>query len=69
VQHATGSGIVYRGEGHDAVGQEIIIERGEIRATTLDKLQGGLHIQAQRIRALDGIDNAIRVLLDNASLS
>lgn len=59
---------VYRGDGHDAVGQEIIIEGGEIGATTLKKLQGGLHIQAQRVRALDSIEDLIRLLPDNASL-
>lgn len=60
---------VYRGEGDDAVDQEIIVERGQIRATTLEELQGGHNIQAQRVRAFNGIDHLLRLLPGNGCLS
>lgn len=48
---------IYRGEGHDAVGQEIIVERGEIGPATFEELQCRLDIQAQGVRALNGTDD------------
>ena len=37
---------IYRGESDDTVGQEIIVQRGEIGPATFHELQRGLHVEA-----------------------
>lgn len=61
-------GIFYRGDGHDVSRDQTIVERGEINPTSIDKVQRGLHIQHQRVGALNGIDHLFR-LLDDARMA
>lgn len=58
----------YRGERRNAVGQEIIVELGEIGPAARLKLQRRVNVQAQRIRAFDDTQDVLRFLLDDVLL-
>jgi len=59
----------YRGDGRDAIHQEIIVHGGQIGTAALDELEGGLDIQAQCFGALDSTDDLLRFLLDDSRLT
>lgn len=59
----------YRGESRDAIGQEVIVKRKKVRTTTRDKLDGGFDIQTERAGPFNGIQNLLRLSLEDVVLS
>lgn len=67
--HAMSSGWTYYWEGDESIGKEIVIESGQIHATTSHELDGGLNLQTQGIVALDGAEDIFMLFLQDLWMS
>lgn len=66
--YAISGNFLYRGDGHDAVRNVGIVERGEIHSTPVDEFQRCLLVQHERVGALNGVDGLFR-FLDGARMA
>lgn len=59
---------IYRRKGSDMIGQEIVVKLRKVRPAARHKFQSSFNIQAERVGAFEGVQNGLRLGLNDALL-